>query len=160
MSYLKTLLLGLAFLTAQTAIAQTNVSLGTLSVNPAAPIEVSGDAMRVDQNTGVAVFEGNVVIGQGDLRLSAGRVEVVYNAGTQSVSHLSASGGVTFVTATEAAEARTAEYDLDGGQLTMRGDVLLTQGATAIAANQMRIDLSSGSAQMDGNVRTIFNQGG
>jgi len=49
---------------------------------------------------------------------------------------------------------------LTAGTLTMRGDVLLTQGASAISADTMRVNLSTGAAQMDGRVRTIFNQGG
>ena len=99
------------------------------------------------------------MLGQGDLRLSASRVQVVYDGTGGGISRLSASGGVTFVTATEAAESQNAEYDLDAGTLVMTGEVLLTQGASAISADSMRINLSDGSAQMDGRVRTIFNQG-
>jgi lipopolysaccharide export system protein LptA len=94
------------------------------------------------------------------LRMSASRIEVVYGDSTGDISSLMASGGVTFVTATEAAEAASADYDLTAGTLTMRGDVLLTQGASAISADTMRVNLSTGAAQMDGRVRTIFNQGG
>jgi len=41
----------------------------------------------------------------------------------------------------------------------MSGNVLLTQGASAISADTMRVNLSDGGAQMEGNVKTIFNQG-
>jgi len=105
------------------------------------------------------VFAGNVVLGQGGLRLSAGRVEVIYNGTSGDISRLSATGGVTFVTETEAAEATSAEYDLDAGTLVLSGDVLLTQGASAISSDTMRINLSTGAAQMEGRVRTMFNQG-
>ena len=139
--------------------AQTNVNLGGINADPTAPVEITADNLSVEQSNGTAVFQGNVVLGQGDLRLSAGRVEVIYGDGNGDISRLSASGGVTFVTATEAAEAQNAEYDLDAGTLVMTGDVLLTQGASAISADRMRVNLSDGSAQMDGRVRTIFNQG-
>lgn len=140
--------------------AQTNLNLGGISADPAAPVEITADNLTVDQNSGTAVFEGNVVLGQGQLRLSAGRVEVIYDGTAGDISRLSATGGVTFVTDTEAAEAQSADYNLDAGTLTMNGDVLLTQGASAISADTMRINLTTGAAQMQGRVRTILTQGG
>jgi len=157
-NFIKTALAGALFL-ATPALAQTNVNLGGVSTDPDAPLEITADTLSVDQDSGTAVFQGGVVVGQGDLRLSAARVQVVYNETSGDISRLSASGGVTLVTATEAAEAQTADYDLDAGFLVMNGDVLLTQGASAISADTMRVDLSDGSAQMDGRVRTIFTQG-
>lgn len=160
MTLLKSALLTAALLLATPIAAQTNVNLGGISADPSAPVEITADNLTVDQDSGTAIFEGNVVLGQGELRLSAGRVQVVYNGTAGQISRLSASGGVTFVTDTEAAEATSAEYNLDAGTLTMTGDVLLTQGASAISADTMRINLTTGAAQMDGRVRTILNQGG
>jgi lipopolysaccharide export system protein LptA len=142
------------------ALSQTNINLGAINADPTAPLEITSDTLSVDQETGTAVFEGDVVAGQGDLRLSASYVEVFYDSATSEISRLFASGGVTLVTATDAAEADTAEYDLDAGTLVMSGDVLLTQGNSAISADSMRVDLTDGSAQMEGRVRTILNQGG
>ena len=93
------------------AWAQTNIDLGGLTVDSSAQIEVSADSLTVDQDTGTAQFSGNVVIGQGDLRLSAGSVSVSYDDTTGDIARLSVSGGVTFVTATEAAEAESADYN-------------------------------------------------
>jgi len=149
-----------AFLSATPVLAQTNINLGVINADPNAAVEITADNLSVEQATGTAVFQGNVVVGQGDLRISAGRIEVIYSDASGDISRLSASNGVTFVTATEAAEAESADYDLTAGTLTMRGDVLLTQGASAISADTMRVNLSTGAAQMEGRVRTIFNQGG
>ena len=140
--------------------AQTNINLGGISADPSAPVEVAADNLTVDQDTGTATFTGNVLIGQGDLRLSAGSVEVVYGSGTGNIARLKASGGVTFVTATEAAEAQNADYDITGGTLTLSGNVLLTQGASAISAERMTVNLETGNAQLSGRVRTVFQQGG
>lgn len=158
MNILKTALICMA-MTAAPAFAQTNINLGAISADPSAPVEITADNLSVDQSSGTAVFQGNVVLGQGGLRMSAGRVQVFYSEASGAISRLAASGGVTFVTDTDAAEANSADYDLDGGTLVMSGDVLLTQGASAISADTMRINLSTGSARMDGRVRTIFNQG-
>ena len=152
------LLVGLA--SASPVLAQTNINLGGISADPSAAVEISADNLSVDQDTGTAVFSGNVVIGQGALRLSAGSVRVVYAEETGDIAQLMASGGVTFVTDTQAAEAASADYNLTTGQLTLSGNVLLSQGASALSADKMTVDLTSGTAQMSGRVRTVFQQDG
>ena len=149
-----------ALASASPAFAQTNINLGGISADPSAAVEISADNLSVDQDTGTAVFSGNVVIGQGALRLSAGSVRVVYAEETGDIAQLMASGGVTFVTDTQAAEAASADYNLTTGQLTLSGNVLLSQGASALSADKMTVDLTSGTAQMSGRVRTVFQQDG
>ncbi|RYG91390.1 lipopolysaccharide transport periplasmic protein LptA [Loktanella sp. IMCC34160] len=146
------------FMSAQAWAQGTNVTLGGLNADPTAPVEVTADSLSVDQENGTAVFSGNVVIGQGDVRISAAEVRVVYGEDTGEIARLVATGGVTFVTATEAAEAANADYDIANGQLTLTGNVLLTQGASALAAERMVVDLTNGTARMDGRVRTVFQQ--
>lgn len=150
----------LALTCASPAVAQTDINLGAINADPNAPVEITADSLSINQDSGSAIFNGNVVLGQGGLRLSAGRVQVIYNDASGDISRLSASGGVVFVTDTEAAEAASAEYNLDAGTLLLAGNVLLTQGASAISSDRMTINLATGAAQMDGRVRTIFNQGG
>lgn len=141
------------------AAAQTNIDLGGIRADPSQPVEVTADSLSVDQASRSAVFSGNVVIGQGDLRIGAGAVEVVYDEATGQIARLIASGGVTFVTATEAAEAQRADYDLTTGILSLSGEVLLTQGASALSADAMTVNLNAGTAVMEGRVRTVFRQG-
>ncbi len=143
-----------------TAYAQTNINLGGMEVDTTAAVELTADSLSIDQASGTAIFDGNVMIVQGDLRLTAGRVEVIYGADTSEISRLLASEGVTFVTADEAAEAQQADYDIASGLLVMTGDVLLTQGPSAISAGQMTINVTDGTATMEGRVRTVLQQGG
>ncbi|MDE0968410.1 MAG: LptA/OstA family protein [Octadecabacter sp.] len=159
MTIFKTALFCVALICATPVLAQTNINFGTITADPTMPVEITADSLSIDQATGTAIFIGSVIVGQGDLRLSAARVQVIYNDKSGDISRLSASGDVTFLTANEAAESSTAEYNLDTSTLVLRGDVLLTQGAGAISSDTMRVDLSDGSAQMEGHVRTIFNQG-
>lgn len=136
--------------------AQTQIALGGLSIDRTAQVEVTAENLRIDQPSRSAVFEGNVMIGQGDMRISAGRVEVAYAAESNAIARLLASGGVTFVTATEQAEAREADYDIAAGRLVLTGDVLLSQMGNALSAERMVIDLATGAAEMQGRVTTIF----
>lgn len=150
------LLIAIALAAPAAALAQMDLSLGDAATDTTAPVEVTADSLTVDQDTGTATFAGNVLVVQGDIRLSAGAVEVVYDTAGNAIARLLASGGVTFATATEAAEAASAEYDLATAMLTLTGDVLLTQGNAAIAAERMVVNLRDGSAQLDGRVRTTF----
>jgi lipopolysaccharide export system protein LptA len=149
----------IALFMAAPVMAQTNIDLGGITTNPDAPVEVAADSLSVDQDTGTAIFEGNVLIGQGDLRIGAARAQVVYDSATGAIASFAASGGVTFATDTEAAEAQSANYDLTNGKLVLTGDVLLTQGPSALSADSMTIDVKTGNAQMAGRVRTVFQQG-
>jgi lipopolysaccharide export system protein LptA len=152
------LALALALLFPLAVEAQTSIALGGLSADPNAPVEVTADTLTVDQDTGSAVFSGNVLIGQGDLRIAAAEVQVFYDEVSGAIARFTASGGVTLATATEAAEAQNADYDLTAGVLVMTGEVLLTQGASALSAERMQINLREGTAVMDGRVRTVFRQ--
>ncbi|MEL7131515.1 MAG: lipopolysaccharide transport periplasmic protein LptA [Pseudomonadota bacterium] len=138
----------------------TQVAFGAIRQDTSAPIEVSADELNVDQNTGAATFTGNVVIGQGDMRLSAPRVLVIYRDDQAGIERLEATGGVTLASGADAAEGQRADYSIDSGVIVMTGEVLLTQGQSAIAADRMTVNLDDGTARMQGRVKTILQTGG
>jgi lipopolysaccharide export system protein LptA len=145
---------------APAAAQQASVAFGGLRQDPALPVEIEAESVSVDNATGLATFSGNVIIAQGEMRLSAATVRVEYDAGGTSIRRLLASGGVTFSASGEAAEAAEAVYTIDSGLVEMSGDVLLTQGASALAGERLTIDLRAGTGQMSGRVRTTFVPGG
>lgn len=139
----------------------TEVPFGGLKHDPKLPVEVTADQLKVDQTGGTATFIGNVVIGQGLMRLTAAEVFVEYGKEngkpTNKVSHVFASGGVTLVNGPEAAESEDADYDLEKGVIVMTGDVLLTQGPNVLSSEKMTVFLETGTANMEGRVKSIFN---
>lgn len=138
----------------------TQIPFGGMEHDSDLPVEVIADALEVDQETGNATFIGNVVIGQGDMRLTAGKVVVVYRTASEGtggkISRMVASAGVVLVNGPEAAEANEAVYTIDDAEIVMTGNVLLTQGDNALAAGKMVVDLNTGRAQMTGRVKTIL----
>ena len=136
--------------------AQTSLSLGGFSSNPDAPIEIAADNLTISQTDGSARFEGNVMIAQENIKIMAQLVVVTYLK-SGDINQLSASGGVTVVTQTESAEAKSADYDLSSHSLVLSGDVLLTQGQSAISADTMNINLTTGAAIIEGRVRTVLS---
>jgi lipopolysaccharide export system protein LptA len=157
---LRPLALSLALLLPGIACAQTNLSLGSIGITADTPIEVSADRLSVDQATGRAVWSGNVLVVQDEVRIGAEQVEVFSDSEGRGISRLVATGGVTFVTSAEAAEATSADYDLSNGVLVLTGEVLLTQGSNVLSAERMTVNMSEGTAQLDGRVRTVFKPEG
>lgn len=130
--------------------------LSAFGADTGLPVEISADSLQIDREAGTAQFSGNVVVGQGDLKLSAGSVAVTFSEESREIVRIRAEGGVTVVTETEAAEAQSADYALADGVLILSGDVLLSQDGSAIAADRMVIDLDTGTAQLEGRVRTVL----
>jgi len=143
-------------LTAPLHAQGAQVAFGGMAQDTDAPVEVSADQLEVNQSDGTALYTGNVVIGQGEMRLAAPRVLVVYVEGQGRIDRLEATGGVTLVSGEEAAEAERADYDITAGTVVMSGNVLLTQGQNVLTSERMLVDLEGGTAQMEGRVRTVI----
>lgn len=148
-----------ALQTAPVSAQSTNVAFGAMTQDTGLPVEVTADNLSVDNATGTAIFEGNVLISQGEMKLSAQKVRVVYRAEGEGIAQMEATGGVLLVSGEDAAEAERAEYDIDAGTLVMRGDVLMTQGPSALSAEVMTVNLTDGTAQMSGRVKTVLQTG-
>nr|WP_245759145.1 LptA/OstA family protein [Tranquillimonas alkanivorans] len=161
MRHLKTIVTAAALALGTAAFGQgAEVALGGLRQDPGLPVEVTSDNLRVDQSDGSATFSGNVLVSQGEMRLTAGEVEVIYAPIGGRIAELRATGGVTLVAGEEAAESQEAVYTIDSGEVVMTGDVVLTQGANALSSNRLTLDLTEGTGVMEGRVRTVFQTGG
>lgn len=164
MRFLKALtILSLIVLAGPAAAQGTSVNFGALKHDTSGPVEIAADALEINQSDGTASFAGNVLIAQGDMRLSAQHVTVIYAAASEGtpgkIETLIASGGVTLVSGSEAAEAQKAEYTPDSGLIVMTGSVILTQGQSAISAEKMVVNLNDGTGTMQGRVRTVLQTG-
>ena len=93
--------------------AQTNVNLGGIAVDTSAAIEVTADSLSVDQNQGTALFQENVIIVQGEMRLSADEVLVYYDTAAQGITQIDATGNVILISGQDAAESEKANYNVD-----------------------------------------------
>lgn len=134
----------------------TSVAFGGLKQDTTLPVKIDADQLTVNQADGSAIFTGNVLAAQGDMRLSAAVVVVQYTADGKAIERLHATGGVTLANLTEAAEAQEAVYTIASGLVVMTGDVLLTQGTSAISGQKLVIELESGIGTMEGRVQTVF----
>lgn len=152
----------LIFLSAPvSSLAQgSQVAFGNTQQDSSLPVEVTAETLDVNQTDNTAVFTGNVVIGQGEMRLSAPRVLVVYKADQSGIQRLEARGGVTIVSGQDAAEGSEADYNIDSGIIELRGNVLLVQGPQALTSDKMLVDTRAGTARMTGRVKTVLQPEG
>jgi len=156
---------GLAFGVAGSAWAQgASINLGGGQFDPSAPFEITSENLELNQAEGTASFSGNVFIRQGDLTLTSDSMRVEYapdpDTGRDEIQTIRLVGGVTFVSPTEAAEAESAVYSLANESLVMSGNVLVTQGSTALSSDRLTYDLATGRGVMEGNVTTVVQQAG
>lgn len=161
MRFFRTFVIALLFLAKATILfAQgTQVAFGAIQQDTSLPVEVTSEELAVNQADGTAIFTGNVIVGQGEMRLTAPRVLVVYREDTKGIDRMEATGGVTLVSGPDAAEAERADYSIDEGTIVMTGNVLLTQFGSALSSDSMTVQLDLGTAQMSGRVRTILQTG-
>jgi lipopolysaccharide export system protein LptA len=148
-------------LAASSATAQeATIAFGALEQDTTLPVEVSADQLAVNNTDGSAIFTGNVLVTQGEMKLSAAEIQVKYAADSKSIDQLIASGGVVVTNLGDAAEAREAIYTIASGVIVLTGDVLLTQGPSAMAGQKLTINLKDGTGIMEGRVTTTFVPGG
>jgi len=152
--------LPLALISSAVTAQSASIAFGTIKADPTLPVEVTADALEVNQTDGSAEFQGNVLVIQGVMRLSADTVLVSYKPEQKGIDQLEAIGNVILVNGPDAAEAERAEYTIDSGTVVMTGNVLLSQGSSTLTSNQMVVNLNTGTAQMSGRVKTILNPDG
>ncbi|MEI2685310.1 MAG: lipopolysaccharide transport periplasmic protein LptA [Cypionkella sp.] len=162
MTLFRTTLLTLCLLLANLSGANaegTNVTFGGIKADTSLPVEVTADSLSVNQADGQAVFSGNVLVTQGEMRMTAAEITVQYEEGGKGIKTLHATGKVLLISAADAVEADTALYTIATGQVALTGSVLLTQGQATISGQQMLVDLKSGTGKMQGRVTTTFIPG-
>ncbi len=147
---------GLVLLASTVTAQSTKVGFGTVQDNSGLPVEITSDRLDVDENTGLAIFRENVVIIQGEMRLTADEVTVFYDNVLEVVERFEAIGNVVFISGPDAAESKLANYYVATGLLVMEGDVLVVQGPNTITSDEMTVYVDQGTAEMTGRVRTVL----
>lgn len=130
------------------------------------PIEISADSLEVAQEEQIATFAGNVDAVQGDLVLSADKLEVHYEgkssgavgiaAGSgNSIRRIDAEGHVIIASPEETAKGDFGTYDVPARLVTLEGQVVLTRGANVIRGERLELDLESGKSRIVGAATSV-----
>lgn len=123
------------------------------------PLEITADALEVQKAKQLAIFEGRVLVVQGNLRLQSDRLVVHYQendsgdaGGASSIRRIDATGNVFLSSPRETAEGSRGVYDVENKVITLSGDVVLTQGQSVLKGQNMTLNLETGLSRIEGGV--------
>ncbi len=139
------------------------------------PIEIVADLLTVEQNRQVAIFSGNVQAIQGEMTLSADRLEVFYaegagggaaatgvGQGTQ-ITRIEAEGNVKVANPSDTAAGDRGVYDVAAQTIHLEGNVVLTSGSNVVRGAELDVDLQRNLSTVRGGaggagqrVRALF----
>jgi len=115
------------------------------------PVHYAADRIELQDRQNRVVLSGNVVIDQGDLRLTAGRTSVAYtDTDGLKIQRIDATGGVTVTRGNERASGGAGVYDFNRRVIVLSGGVALRRGNDTLNGGRLVIDLNSGLASVDG----------
>ena len=119
------------------------------------PVSYAADRIELQDRQNRVVLSGDVVITQGDLRLTAGRTTVSYtDAGTLRIQRIDATGGVVVTRGGERAQGSAGVYDFNRRVIILSGGVALRRGGDTLNGGRLTIDLNSGLSSVDGTGAT------
>ncbi len=123
-----------------------------LRTDPDAPIEVEADQLDIYDKKKVAIFTGNVIAKQGETQLNTSTLTIHYSGGgagtAQSITRLEANGGVVVSQKDQKATGNRAFVDMTKEEITLSGNVVLTQGKNVLRGTELFIDMRSGAARL------------
>ena len=124
------------------------------------PVDYAADRIELQDRQKRVVLSGDVVITQGDLRLTAGRTTVSYtDEGSLRIQRIDATGGVTVTRGDEAARGAAGVYDFNRRVIILSGGVALRRGGDTLNGGRLTIDLNSGLSSVDGGAVAPGAQG-
>jgi lipopolysaccharide export system protein LptA len=151
------------------------------------PLDIEAESLEVDDKSKLATFRGQVVARQGDFTLRAAEMIVTYTpqttqtaeagpatasaagfgTGGAEVTRVEAKGGVDITSKNDQhSQSQWAIFEVKKQQVTIGGNVTVTQGKNVLKGERMVIDLTTGLTRMDaqtgapgakpGRMRAIF----
>lgn len=110
------------------------------------PIRLEAGRGQLDQKTGVSVYEGNVVISQGSMRLTADTATIYVK--DNSFQRMDATGAPATLRYQPAADkpelqgsSKRVEYDVASGKVVLSGGVRVVQGQDTFNGERLEYDL-------------------
>jgi lipopolysaccharide transport protein LptA/LPS export ABC transporter protein LptC len=135
-------------------------AVSMFKTDPNAPIDVEADRLDVDDRAKVAVFKGSVHASQGEFVVRTAALTARYtgeaglaeqmNAAAKAPARLTRieARGKVIVTSKNGQNATGdwADFDVKANQVTVGGDVVLTQDKNVVRGTRLVIDMATGQA--------------
>ncbi len=147
---------------AQTGQAAPNVLQG-FSKNRDKPVHIRAQSFEIRDKDRTATFSGNVQVVQGDTVIRCKTLVVTYVAeagaglraaqagpgGRTQISKLDALGGVIVTQQDQTATGDVGHFDLKTNIITLRGNVVVSQGGNVVRGDRLVVDLNTGVSRVE-----------
>ncbi|WP_339744204.1 LptA/OstA family protein [uncultured Maricaulis sp.] len=141
----------LATLTALSCLLLAPISTASAQIgDPSQPLDTIAERIENLDSEGRTILSGNVDITQGDRRIMADRVELVWtqpaNGGRGDIERVIATGQVRYFSPLQNATGDRGVYEMGSDTITLTGDVVITQGENVITTTRFVSNLTSGNS--------------
>jgi lipopolysaccharide export system protein LptA len=174
--------IGTAGATAQPAKGPPNALQG-FSQNRDQPVHIEAATLEVRDKDKIATFSGNVHVKQGDTDMRCKSLVVFYEqddepqkkgegkpmqadapgpGGNQKIKKLEARGGVIVTQKEQTATGELGIFDMKSNTVTLKGNVVMTQGQNVLRGDTLVVNLTSGVSRVEsakngrGRVQGLF----
>ncbi len=132
------------------------------------PISIEADKLDYFEKEGRAVYDGHVVVVQGDSHLTCARLTILMDVASPATSatpasteapaadassklkHMDCAGPVRVVSKTQTATGDNGTYDKGHNNVILTGHVVLTDGRNVTKGDRLVYDLNTGQAAVQG----------
>ncbi len=147
---------------AQTGQPAPNFMEG-FSKNRDKPVHIRAQSFEIRDKDKTATFSGNVQVVQGDTVIRCKTLVVTYVAeagaglraaqagpgGRTQISKLDALGGVIVTQQDQTATGDVGHFDLKTNIITLRGNVVVSQGSNVMRGERLVVDLNTGISRVE-----------
>lgn len=113
-----------------------------------APVAWGGDDLEI-LPTGFALI-GRAEVTQGQNRLRAQRLNLVFGEGQRDLQRIEAVGEVFFVTPTQTMRGDRGVYDMATEELVVTGEVILSEGENVVRGGRLVYNVRTETGRMQG----------
>jgi lipopolysaccharide export system protein LptA len=119
------------------------------------PTNITSDSLTFNAKNRIFVYKGNVIVTQGDMKLTANMLEGTYSEQNQ-LQKLIAKGDVFITKQDIEASGQLATYDAIASIITFTENPQLQQKESVLRADRIKIFLNENRSQAEGDVRVTF----
>ncbi len=112
------------------------------------PINLEADQAQLDQKTGTSIYEGNVIVTQGSMRLTADTAKIYVTEGTfQRMEATGKPSSFRYKPSVDKEEingvGEQVEYDVTTAKIIVTTNARFTQGGDVFTGHRVEYDLST-----------------
>jgi len=140
-----------------TAFAPQVLAAEAIGAKNNGPIEINADTLEVLQQQNKAIFSGNVVAVQGDMRLKSDKMTVHYTRaegkeggpkteGGSGIERIEVQGNVFLSTPEETASGTSGLYNVTQREVDLIDNVVVTRGKNVLKGDRLTYNLATGKS--------------